>query len=294
MIGQSRIIEQVDVMIESAIIQNRSIGHILISGAPGLGKTTIAEYIKTKSNRAFRTLNGTSVSSKMEVITTILSCPSDGIIFIDEIHAIPKEITEVLLTAMEGGWLSVPNGKESVRIELDNFTIVAATTNPGKILKPVLDRFSEHFKMDQYSSDEIEKVVMSHATNKSYSIDPVAARKISSVCLGIPRNAIRILNRSRDLAIIRRDDVVTLEDVTVTLARMEIDENGFDKTTRDYMKYMQELGGSTKLKSLCAYLAVSQDHLEMIVEPILIAKKLIQISSTGRQLTKMGKEFTCH
>jgi Holliday junction DNA helicase RuvB len=195
---------------------------------------------------------------------------------------------------MEGNWVAVPNRQESVRVDLDSFTIIGATTNPGKILKPVLDRFSDHFKMEPYTALEIEQIVYDYSENKSFHVSPSAAQKVASVCLGIPRNAIRILNRSHDLAIIRRDNAVTQEDVTVTLGRMEIDDSGFDKTTRDYLKYMQELGGSVKLKSLCAYLSVSQDHLEMIVEPILISRKMIQISSTGRQLTKIGKEFACH
>lgn len=293
MVGQEDIIEQIDIMIAAAKTYGSPLGHVLISGPPGLGKSTLASNIALRSGTTMIQLNGALIKDKQEIITSLLSMEKNSILFIDEVHAVPGVIQEVLLTAMEGGWINVASGSSLMKVELEPFTFIAATTNPGKVIKPIRDRFSASFKMSNYSNESISSIVKSTLENLGIESSHDDCDKIASISLGVPRNAINIAKRCREVALSKGNRDIGASDIEMVMRFMKLNKDGLDVYSIDYMKYLHEIGGPVKLKSICAYLNASTDQVESIIEPVMIAKKYITINNNGRVLTQIGESYLC-
>ena len=291
-IGQKDAKEMLDVYIKAALKRNESLDHVLLYGPPGLGKTTLSQIIANEMGTNIKVISGPSIERSGD-LAAILSTLNEGdILFIDEIHRLPRYVEEVLYSAMEDYVLDIVVGKDSstksIRIDLPPFTLVGATTRFGDLSAPLRDRFGVVLRLEYYTVEELKQIIF--RTSKVYGtdIEMDALDELASRSRGTPRIANRLFRRVRDFADVRNDGVITLDICNLALSKLGIDKCGLDYTDYRYLKAIinQFKGGPVGVESIAATISEEVTTIEDVYEPYLLQEGYIMRSSRGRVATE--------
>ena len=291
-IGQEDMKKNLSVFIKASNTRNEALDHVLIYGPPGLGKTTLAHVIAFEKNANIRVASGPAIE-KTGDLAAILSMLAPGdVLFIDEIHRLPKVVEEVLYAAMEDFVINIVVGKDSsahsIAIDLPPFTLVGATTRVGDVSAPLRDRFGIVFKLDYYGLEEIKQIVL--RTSKVYAcqMDENAASELARRSRGTPRIANRLFRRVRDFATVVNDGIIDLEVTKTALNALKVDELGLDDVDIRYLKGIIERfkGGPVGIESIAAAIGEEEVTLEDVYEPYLLQQGLINRTPRGRMVTE--------
>lgn len=290
-IGQREIKEHLLVYMGAAKRRSEPLGHTILHGPPGLGKTTLAYIIAREMGSQIRITSGPAIEKPGDLASLLTNVEVGDILFIDEIHRLRPVIEEVLYAAMEEFALDIMIGKgpsaRSMRIDLQPFTLVGATTKVGAMSMPLRDRFIHNFKLGFYQPDEMEQIVKRTTKILNVNIEPAAARHIASASRATPRIANRLVRAVRDFAQVNEEQTVSADRVATTLGALGIDEKGLDRTDRMILSTIigRFSGGPVGLGTLAAATAEEQETLEDVYEPYLMQCGLLQRTAKGRLVT---------
>jgi Holliday junction DNA helicase RuvB len=287
-VGQGELKERLGVILEAARGRGTAADHLLFGGPPGLGKTTLAGIVANELGSHLHVTSGPAIERAGDLASILTKLESGDVLFIDEIHRLPRAVEEVLYPAMEDRQIDVLLGKgpaaRSIRFELEPFTLVGATTRTGLITGPLRDRFGFSFRLEFYSPADLESIVMRAATLRAVEIDPRGAYEIARRSRGTPRIAIRLLHRVQDFAEVRSHGRIDAETAADGLALFGIDELGLDKVDRTLLENLCTHfgGGPVGLSTLAISIAEPTETVEDVVEPFLIQQGLLARTPRGR------------
>ena len=289
-VGQDALKDNLRIYIKAAKERNETLDHMLVFGPPGLGKTTLAYILANEMNSNIKVTSGPSIT-KAGDLASILSLLEEGdVLFIDEIHRLPKMIEEVLYPAMEDFELDIIIGGESrsVRMPLPPFTLVGATTRAGDLSAPLRDRFGIVNKLDYYSNDQLASIVRRTASVLNVEIEEDAVNEIAKRSRGTPRIANRLLRRIRDFAQVLNDGLISCDIAKSALEKLHVDELGLDEVDIKYLRCLIERfnGGPVGLESLASSVGEETTTLEDVYEPYLIQEGFVNRTSRGRVATE--------
>ncbi|WP_108884565.1 Holliday junction branch migration DNA helicase RuvB [Pseudoprimorskyibacter insulae] len=293
-VGQADARANLRVFIQSAKMRGEAMDHTLFHGPPGLGKTTLAQIMARELGVNFRMTSGPVLAKAGDLAAILTNLEARDVLFIDEIHRLNPAIEEVLYPAMEDYELDLVIGEgpaaRTVRIELQPFTLVGATTRLGLLTTPLRDRFGIPTRLQFYTVEELNHIVTRNAMKLGARADEAGAREIARRARGTPRIAGRLLRRVVDFALVEGDGVVTRELADHALNRLGVDDIGLDSADRRYMTLIAENygGGPVGIETISAALSESRDALEEVIEPFLLQQGLIQRTPRGRMLGHKG------
>lgn len=296
-IGQSEVKENMKIFIEAAKIRGESLDHVLLYGPPGLGKTTMAYIIANELNVNIKTASGPSIEKPGDLAAVLSSLEPGDVLFIDEIHRMPRYIEEILYPAMEDFNLDIIIGSEgntrNIKIDLPPFTLVGATTKAGDLTSPLRDRFGIVNKLKYYNEEELMKIVLRTAKVLETNIDKKAAKELARRSRGTPRIANKLFRRVRDFALVEGKNVIDLEVTRKALERLKIDKSGLDETDKELLLTIIEKfnGGPVGIDSLATAVGEEKATIEDMYEPYLIQIGLLKRTSRGRIATKKAYEY---
>jgi len=293
-IGQADLKEMLHVFIQTALHREETLDHVLLFGPPGLGKTTLASIIANEMGTNIYIVSGPSLDRVGDLAAILSSLDPGDVLFIDEIHRIPRVVEEVLYSAMEDFAIDIITGKDStattLRIELPPFTLVGATTRVGDITAPLRDRFGIVQHLDYYNSEDLQKIIMRTAKVFNFKIAKDAAFEIAKRSRGTPRIANRLFKRVRDFAQFEDLDckLITLDIANKSLEKLLIDSEGLNITDRRYLKTLIEKfnGGPAGLNAIASTLSEDSQTLEDVIEPFLLKNGFITRTPRGRVATE--------
>ncbi|MGZ8620695.1 MAG: Holliday junction branch migration DNA helicase RuvB [Actinomycetota bacterium] len=290
-VGQERVKEQLALLIDGARRRDEAVDHLLFSGPPGLGKTTLAQIVANEMGAGFQPTSGPALDRPSDLAAILTNLGDGDVLFVDEIHRMPRAVEEVLYPALEDFNLDVVLGKgptaRSIRLELPRFTMVAATTRPGRITLPLRERFGFSPRLDYYSVDELTEIVGRSAGIRGVATDQDGAGEIASRSRGTPRIANRLLRRVRDFAEVRHEGAITGDIARAGLAVFEVDEEGLDRLDHAILTTIvtKFSGGPVGLSTLAASVGEEPDTIEDVVEPYLLQLGFLQRTPRGRVVT---------
>ncbi|HET9723972.1 MAG TPA: Holliday junction branch migration DNA helicase RuvB [Actinomycetota bacterium] len=291
-VGQDRIKEQLGLLIEGARARGETIDHLLFSGPPGLGKTTLAGIVANEVGVGFQPTSGPALDRPGDLAAILTNLEQGDVLFVDEIHRMPRPVEEVLYPALEDFKLDVVLGKgpsaRSIRLDLPRFTLVGATTRPGRITLPLRERFGFSPRLDYYSVEDLARIVRRSAGILEVSVDDEAAMEIAGRSRGTPRVANRLLRRVRDVAEVRHDGQVTAPVARAGLELFDVDEEGLDKLDLAVLTTIVRKfgGGPVGLSTLAAAVGEETDTIEDVVEPYLMQLGFLKRTPRGRVTTE--------
>ncbi len=295
-IGQEKVKQNLKIYIEAAKNRHEALDHVLLYGPPGLGKTTLAGIIANEMNVNIRLTSGPAIEKQGDLAALLTNLTEGDVLFIDEIHRIPRTVEEVLYTAMEDNALDIIIGKgpsaRSIRLDLPKFTLVGATTRAGQLTAPLRDRFGVIFRLEMYSPEELRIIINQSAGKLGVRIDPEGADELARRSRGTPRIANRLLRRARDFAEVMGDGVITRDTAKIALDRMEIDELGLDAIDRKLLETMirNYNGGPVGLDTIAAAIGEEAVTIEDVYEPYLMQLGFLGRTPRGRVVTPAGYE----
>ncbi len=290
-VGQQQARENLSIFIQAAKARGEALDHVLFSGPPGLGKTTLAQIVARELGVNFRSTSGPVLAKAGDLAAILTNLEPRDVLFIDEIHRLSPAVEEILYPAMEDYELDLVIGEgpsaRSVKITLAPFTLVGATTRSGLITTPLRDRFGIPVRLNFYTPDELLAIVERGARVLGFHLTADGAREIAGRARGTPRIAGRLLKRVRDVAAVGGHATVDAKIADAALSRLEVDKRGLDAFDRRYLKLLAEGfgGGPVGIETLAAALGESRDALEEVVEPFLLQQGLVQRTPRGRMLT---------
>ncbi|TRD21639.1 Holliday junction branch migration DNA helicase RuvB [Palleronia caenipelagi] len=289
-VGQAEARANLRVFIESARMRGRAMDHTLFHGPPGLGKTTLCQIVARELGVNFRMTSGPVLAKAGDLAAILTNLEARDVLFIDEIHRLNPVVEEILYPAMEDFELDLVIGEgpaaRTVRIELQPFTLVGATTRLGLLTTPLRDRFGIPIRLQFYNVDELTAIVARGASKLGVEAEPEGTREIAKRSRGTPRIAGRLLRRVVDFALVEGDGRLTRELADRALTRLEVDALGLDGADRRYLRLIAEhyQGGPVGIETMSAALSESRDALEEVIEPYLLQQGLIQRTPRGRML----------
>jgi Holliday junction DNA helicase RuvB len=289
--GQSKVKENLKVLIEAAKSRGDVLDHLLFSGPPGLGKTTLSGIIANELGVQIKTTSGPAIERAGDLAAILTNLEEGDVLFIDEIHRLNHVVEEVLYPAMEDFALDIVIGKgpaaRSIRLDVPHFTLIGATTRTGLLTGPLRDRFGISFRLDYYQPEELQEIVERSARLLDVQISPDAALEIASRSRGTPRLANRLLKRVRDYAQVKAGGAITEAVAAEALVFFEVDELGLDKSDRRILRLLTTTfaGDAVGLSTIASALGESTDSLEDVYEPYLIQKGLLKRTPKGRVAT---------
>ena len=295
-IGQTRVKENLAVLIEAARQRRDTLDHLLFSGPPGLGKTTLSTVVANELGVSIKATSGPAIERAGDLAAILTNLEAGDVLFIDEIHRLNRNIEEVLYPAMEDFVLDIVIGKgpaaQSLRLDIPHFTLVGATTRTGLLTGPLRDRFGIAFRLDFYNEKELHDIVVRSATIMDVLIDEDGALEISRRSRGTPRLANRLLKRVRDFAAVRADHQITGEVAKAALAFFEVDELGLDTMDNKILEVLVSTfaGKPVGLNTLANALGEDMESVEDVYEPYLLQQGLIQRTPKGRVATQRAFE----
>jgi len=290
-IGQDAVKERLQISLDASITEGRSLDHVLFSGPPGLGKTTLAAIIAIEKGVNFRVTSGPALERPGDLAAILSNLQPHDVFFVDEIHRLPRAVEEVLYPAMEDFQLDVVLGKgptaQSIRIDLPRFTLVGATTRKGKVTAPLRDRFGIEERLDYYEVEDLTRIIRRSAGIIHVDVVPEAAALIAQRSRQTPRIANRLLARLRDYAVARASGSITEAVATEALKVYEVDDLGLDKVDRFILDALVHKfgGGPVGLSTLAIAVGEEPETVEDAYEPFLLQSGLIQRTPRGRMAT---------
>jgi Holliday junction DNA helicase RuvB len=301
-VGQEALKERLAILIEAAAGRGESVDHLLFSGPPGLGKTSLAAIVAAEMGATFRSTSGPALDRPGDLAAVITNLEAGDVLLIDEIHRLPRQVEEVMYPAMEDGQLDIIVGKgpaaRSIKIDLPPFTLVGATTRVGRVAPPLRDRFGYVARLDYYGGDDLAAIVERSARLLETTVTDDGCNAIARRSRGTPRIANRLLRRVRDYAAVRADGLVDATTADAALEVFEVDEAGLDKVDRSILEAMivKFGGGPVGLSTLAIAVGEDPETVEDAYEPFLILEGLLQRTPRGRIATEraylhLGIEF---
>ena len=291
-IGQSEVKENLNIFIKAAKMRNEPLDHVLLYGPPGLGKTTLSYIIANELGSHIRTTSGPSIEKSGDLAAVLSSLEEGDVLFIDEIHRIPRFIEEILYSAMEDFTLDIIVGSDSnsrnIRIDLPPFTLVGATTRAGDLTGPLRDRFGIINKLNYYTEEELQKIAKRTSKVLNVNITDDAALELARRSRGTPRITNRLFRRVRDFALVMGNGDIDLEITKLALDRLKVDSLGLDNTDYNLLKSIIEKfdGGPVGIEAIASSIGEEQTTIEDVYEPYLLQTGLLKRTNRGRIVTK--------
>ncbi|MBI3544967.1 MAG: Holliday junction branch migration DNA helicase RuvB [Deltaproteobacteria bacterium] len=291
-VGQPKITSNLKMFIEAANQRGDALDHVLFSGPPGLGKTTLAHIVAKQMGSQLHCIAAPALDKKGDLAAILSSLQTKDVLFIDEIHRLPRVIEEVLYSAMEDFKLDIIIGQgpaaKTLRIDLPPFTLVGATTRTGLLTNPLRDRFGVSFRLDFYSVEDLRKIIVRSAGILKVNMTTEGAAEIARRSRGTPRIANRLLRRVRDFAQVKAHGVVDESVAKEALALLEVDPNGLDAMDRRILATIVEKfdGGPVGIETISAAIGEERDTLEDVYEPFLLQEGFLQRTPRGRLATR--------
>lgn len=295
-IGQTDVKENIKVFVEAAKLRNEPLDHVLLYGPPGLGKTTLAFIIAHELGTKIKTASGPSIEKSGDLAAILSSLEPGDVLFVDEIHRMPRYIEEILYPAMEDFSLDIIVGSEgntrNIKIDLPPFTLVGATTRAGDLSAPLRDRFGIISKLQFYTTEELTKIVKRTSRVLETPIDDDAALELAKRSRGTPRIANRLFKRVRDFAMVKGKNKIDLEVTDEALNRLKIDKMGLDNTDRELLLAIINKfnGGPVGIEAISSTIGEEITTIEDVYEPYLLQNGLIKRTSRGRVVTDKAYE----
>lgn len=295
-IGQDKVKKELSIYIKAAKSRQEALDHVLLYGPPGLGKTTLAMVIANEMQTTIRTTSGPAIDKPGDLVALLNDLEPGGILFIDEIHRLPRIIEEMLYSAMEDYFIDIIIGEgesaHPVHFPLPPFTLIGATTRAGSLSAPLRDRFGILSYMEYYSTEDLNEVVKRSADVIGTQTDPEGSVEIASRSRGTPRIANRLLKRVRDYAEVEGEGIITKDLAQESLRLLRVDSMGLDSLDRKLLETLIHLynGGPIGLNTLSANIGEEMETIEDMVEPFLLKKGLLQRTARGRIATEKAYE----
>jgi Holliday junction DNA helicase RuvB len=295
-IGQKKVVQNIDVMVESAKIRNSAMDHALLSGPPGLGKTSLAMIIAKSIGSELHIISGPAIEKKGDLAAILTNLGPRDVLFIDEIHRMHISVEEILYSAMEDYRLDIVIGQgpsaRTMQIQIAPFTLIGATTRSGLLSNPLRDRFMAHLHFDFYNHDELAEIVQNNSKKLKVILDKSAVQLIASCSRGTPRIANRILRRVRDFSLVKGESQISEASVQKSLALMEIDSYGLDRMDRKILQVIEDYykGGPVGIETLCATLAEDRTTIEDVYEPYLLKEGFLLRTPRGREISQKSRD----
>ncbi|MBD66810.1 MAG: Holliday junction branch migration DNA helicase RuvB [Halobacteriovoraceae bacterium] len=291
-IGQKRVVENIELMVKSANKRNAAMDHVLLSGPPGLGKTSLAMIIAQELGSELHVVSGPAIEKKGDLAAVLTNLQPKDVLFIDEIHRMHISVEEILYSAMEDFRLDILIGQgasaRTMQIDLVPFTLIGATTRSGLLSNPLRDRFMAHLHFEYYSAEDLSIILNNNSHKLHVKLEDKAKLEIASRSRGTPRIANRILRRVRDYALIEEHDQVEFKDVEKAMELLDIDSLGLDSMDRKILTVIKEYyqNGPVGIDALCATLGEDKNTIEEVYEPFLLQEGLLLRTPRGRVLSE--------